>query len=182
MNSSLLGKRFFSALYNYSSHNNPKVYLTFARGSQSIGDVVFEVYQNHCPTNADNFIKLCTGRNPNGISYKGTKLDGGAPGMAVHGGQIEEVVEGAEGLRVPEEGVATMRHFKRGMLSMYNEGENASGSRFMITLDKAEVLDGYQTVLGEVVEGDSVLKEIEELLSRSGHFKEEIKIEACGLV
>lgn len=41
---------------------------------------------------------------------------------------------------------------------MANDGENSNGSEFMITLGKADVLDGYHSVIGELVEGEDVLK------------------------
>ena len=36
-----------------------------------------------------------------------------------------------------------LRHHKRGILSMANDGENGNGSEFLITLGKADMLDGY---------------------------------------
>ena len=73
-----------------------------------------------------------------------------------------------------------LRHHKRGMLTMANEGQNSNGSEFLITLGKADVLDGYNVAFGELVEGDHVLDEVEKSLSRQGHFTSEIKIEASG--
>ena len=63
---------------------------------------------------------------------------------------------------------------------MANDGENSNGSEFMITLGKADMLDGYHSVIGELVEGDEVLKEAESSLTRLGTFDSEIKIESCG--
>ena len=63
---------------------------------------------------------------------------------------------------------------------MAGDGENSNGAEFNITLDKADILDGYNTVFGELVSGDDVLKEVEESISRLGKFNEEIKIERCG--
>ena len=63
---------------------------------------------------------------------------------------------------------------------MANDGENANGQQFFITLDRASVLDGYHTVIGELVEGENTLKAIEENLTRHWTFTNEIKVEACG--
>jgi len=63
---------------------------------------------------------------------------------------------------------------------MYGDGENALGSEFLVTLGQAEMLDGYNVVIGEMVEGDEVLKEIEQSLTRQGTFQHEIKIDATG--
>lgn len=63
---------------------------------------------------------------------------------------------------------------------MANEGENSNGSEFMITLGKADMLDGYHTVVGELVEGEDVLRAAEENLTRLGRVEGEIRIEDCG--
>ena len=73
-----------------------------------------------------------------------------------------------------------MRHHKRGMLTLVNDGENANGHEFMITLDKADFLDGYHVVVGELVEGEDVLKQAEQSLSRHGTVTDEIRIENSG--
>lgn len=36
-----------------------------------------------------------------------------------------------------------LRHYKRGQLTMANDGENNNGSEFMITLGTQDMLDGY---------------------------------------
>ena len=55
---------------------------------------------------------------------------------------------------------------------MANDGDNANGHEFYISLDKAEYLDGYNTVFGELVEGEETLKHLEEGLTRDGQIKE----------
>ena len=80
---------------------------------------------------------------------------------------------------MPDENME-LRHHKRGILSMANDGENANGHEFFITLDKAGMLDAYHTVFGELVEGEEVLQSAEESVSRLGHLTNEIKIEKCG--
>ena len=82
-------------------------------------------------------------------------------------------------MRIPDENME-VRHYKRGIISAMNDGENAVGQEFIITLDKADMLDGYHTVFGELIEGDEVLKQVEESLTRLGSFKDEFKIEKTG--
>ena len=82
-------------------------------------------------------------------------------------------------MRVPDENME-LRHHKRGILSMANDGENANGSEFFITFDKASMLDAYHTVFGELVEGEDVLQAAEKCVSRLGNLTNEIKIEKCG--
>ena len=64
---------------------------------------------------------------------------------------------------------------------MANDGENANGSEFLITLgDSGNVFDGYNSVVGELVEGADVLAQAEHSLNRLGSFDHTIKIEDCG--
>ena len=51
----------------------------------------------------------------------------------------------------------TVRHFKRGLLTATNDGPHAAGSEFTITFGSTPNLDGYQTVFGELVEGENIL-------------------------
>ena len=73
-----------------------------------------------------------------------------------------------------------LRHNKRGQLTMANNGTNRNGSRFFITFDKAEWLDGYQTVFGELIEGDDVLRQIESTGNRQGEVSGDVVISDCG--
>ncbi len=151
-----LSRQHFS-LYNYSSKSNPRVFMSLSKNGQKMGDLVFEVYANHAPKTADNFLALVSGSNALGKSYKGTSFTGGFPGIVMTGGRVTECNASANGYRMVDENL-NLRHTKRGMLTMSNDGENANGSEFMITLSStADVLDGYHTVFGELVEGEDVL-------------------------
>lgn len=77
-----VGKRQFS-LYNYSDRSNPRVFLTLSKNGQVLGDLVFELYRNQVPENADNFAAFATGNNSLGASYQGKVLDKGFPGIVL---------------------------------------------------------------------------------------------------
>jgi peptidylprolyl isomerase len=151
MNSTLnfLGKRSFS-LYNYTHHTNPKIFLTLSKNGENLGDLVFELYQDKVPKHAENVIAFATGSNASKQTYVGTKFSSGATGILMQGGRVDADNLSADGTRMPDAAVL-LRHYKRGMLTMANDGENSNGSEFMITLDKADMLDGYHTVVGELV-------------------------------
>ena len=85
----------------------------------------------------------------------------------------------ADGLRLPDE-TSNLRHHKRGLLTTYYEGDNSVGSRFLITLDECETLNGYNSVFGELVDGEAVLSQIEESTHRSGKLQDSITIENSG--
>jgi len=122
---------------------------------------------------------LATGDNTLKTSYAGTVLNKGYPGIVLQGGRITEDNASAEGTRLPDENL-NIRHYKRGQLTLANEGENSNGSEFMITLGKADMLDGYHQVVGELVEGEEVLREAEASLNRLGSVVDQIKIEKSG--
>lgn len=112
-------------------------------------------------------------------SYVGTTLNKGYPGIVLQGGKATACNSSLNGGRLPDEGL-NLRHYKRGQLSLANEGENSNGSEFMITLGKADMLDGYHVVVGELVEGEEVLTAAEASLSRLGNVLDDIKIENSG--
>jgi peptidylprolyl isomerase len=76
----------------------------------------------------------------------------------------------------------TLKHFKKGLLSMANAGPDTNGSQFFITFVPCPWLDGYHNVFGELVDGENVLSEIEKCGSQTGKTNGEIKIVDCGLV
>jgi cyclophilin family peptidyl-prolyl cis-trans isomerase len=140
---------------------------------------VFELYRNQAPDNVDNFISLATGNNNSGASYHGKVLNKGFPGISLQGGRVNECNTSANGTRLPDENLL-LRHFKRGQLTMVNDGESSNGSEFMITLDKADFFDGYNQLIGELVEGEDVLRQAEESVTRHGTTADEIRIENSG--
>lgn len=172
-------KRLFSAsLYQYGAKTNPRVYFTLSRDGNKLGDLVFEVYANHVPKSAENFLSFVNG-NALG-SYKGTTFNKGFPGILLQGGRVTEENLSADGSRMVDENLS-LRHIRRGTISYANDGENANGSEFVITLgEAAAVLDGYQTVVGQLVEGDDVLAKAESSINRHGTLDHTITIEDCG--
>lgn len=167
-------------MYQYNSQSlvNPRVYFTVSRDGAKVGDIVFEVFQNHSPRATDNFLSFVHGCAVG--RYKGTTFSGGYPGIALQGGRVSEDNASADGSRLPDESLH-LRHRKRGTLSFANDGENANGSEFLITLsDTAKLLDGYHTIVGELVEGEEVLAKVEQSLNRHGALDHVIKIEECG--
>ena len=175
-----LSRRGFTAsIYNYTSASNPRVFLSVANGDQVLGDLVFELYANRVPQTAENFAALCEGTT-DGRGYAGSSFVKGFPGGVIQGGRLGEENVGADGARFPDEDLS-LRHTKRGQLTMYNNGENSNGSEFQITFGEARYLDGYQSVFGELVEGESVLAKLEESVNRLGQVTGELKIVASGL-
>lgn len=86
---------------------------------------------------------------------------------------------GAFGVRIQDEDLS-MRHHKRGQLTIPNDGENSGGSEFTITFGAAGHLDGYQTVFGELVDGQRVLDVLEAGCDRHGSVNEDFRIVGAG--
>ena len=79
------------------------------------------------------------------------------PGLGIMGGNLSDVENTGAGLtRLPDENLE-MRHHKRGLLTMVNDGTHSNGSEFLVTFKEANYLDGYNNIVGELVEGDSLL-------------------------
>ncbi|CAI2381929.1 unnamed protein product [Moneuplotes crassus] len=176
-------KRGFASLYNYSSSQNPRVFLEVSKGESSLGRMVFELYKNHVPKTAANFKAIATGENENGLSYVGAPFHRVTKGFMAEGGDVVNHdgtgSSSIYGERFEDENLS-LRHHKRGLLTMLNSGENSNGSQFSITFNKTNWLDGYNVVFGELVEGEDVLSQIEDVGSRSGETEEKIHISASG--
>ena len=174
----VLSKRTFSSLTTYTSSANQRVYLTVAQGDQRLGDLVFELYSDRQPATSESFKQLCEGGEEGGIT--GTSFHHGLPGFGISGGRLGEENVSAFGTRLSDEDT-TVRHIKRGQLTAGNDGPNSAGSEFTITFGAANYLDGYQTVFGELVEGQNVLDALETGCDRHGSVKEDFTIVGSGL-
>lgn len=95
------------------------------------------------------------------------------------GGELSDGATSIYGNNFNDENL-NLRHYKRGILSMNNNGPDTNNSQFLVTLQDTPWLDGYHVVFGELLEGDEVLNEIENSGSRTGELHEKITIEDCG--
>ena len=167
-----LTKRGFSSLYNYSNAANPRVFLTVASGANKLGDLVFELYEDRQPVAAGNFQHALS-------SYVGKPINKGMAGLGLIAGRTDEQNNGAHGVWNPD-GDLNMRHYKRGILTTTSEGPSRNGNEFMVTFNSASFLDGYQTVFGELVEGQDVLAKIEDRIDRQGNVSGDLSFVSSG--
>lgn len=75
----------------------------------------------------------------------------------------------------------SLKHSKRGVLSMGNSGKNSNTSQFFICFAAAPQCDGKHTIFGEVISGWPVLDAIETLGTDSGDPKAPVYITDCGI-
>merc|ERR1712048_400884 len=74
----------------------------------------------------------------------------------------------------------TLKHTKRGDMSMANAGPNTNGSQFFMTFIPCTWLDGKHTVFGQVVDGFQTLDALESVSSSTGATAAKCMIENSG--
>ena len=173
--------RMFS-IYNYQSASHQRVWMEVEKNGQNKGRMVFELYDSLSPNLAENFTSFCTGEAQGHRSYVGTTFGKGWAGHGIYGGAIDGCDKnlGANNERNVDENLE-VRHHKRGVLSLVNDGPHSNGSQFLVTFGEANYLNGYNNVLGELVQGESVLSEMESSCARGcGALGDTWKVTAAG--
>jgi cyclophilin family peptidyl-prolyl cis-trans isomerase len=100
------------------------------------------------------------------------------PGFMAQGGCPLGKGTGGPGYRFAGEFDPSVKHDRGGLLSMANAGPNTDGSQFFITFTATPWLDGNHTIFGELVEGESTLRELEKRGTRGkGWTTEALRIE-----
>ncbi|KAK6136089.1 hypothetical protein DH2020_030194 [Rehmannia glutinosa] len=169
---------------------NPKVFFDILIGNAKSGRVVMELFADKTPKTAENFRALCTGELGIGASgkplhYKGSKFHRIIPNFMCQGGDFTRGNgtggESIYGSKFADENFV-LRHTEPGLLSMANSGPNTNGSQFFITTAKTSWLDGKHVVFGKVVDGYSVVKEMEKVGSDGGSTSSPVVIEDCGQI
>jgi cyclophilin family peptidyl-prolyl cis-trans isomerase len=130
-----------------------------------LGDLYIKLYEDLCPRTCHNFKSLSK------IEYKGCVIHRLIPGFMFQSGDFQNS-DGTGGSSVfdtknfPDENL-TLKHNKKGLLSMANSGPNTNGSQFFITFAPCQHLDGKHVIFGEVVSGWDVLDVIENQPTKS---------------
>ena len=109
----------------------------------TLGDLKLEIYCDEVPRTATNFLALCgSGYYDKTIFHrniKGFMIQGGDPtGTGKGGASIYNTPNG----KFPDEIVETLKHSRRGIVSMANSGPNSNGSQFFITYKAHTHLNG----------------------------------------
>jgi len=147
-------------------NNNDTIYASI---ETSKGIIKTQLFFNLTPVTVANFISLAEGENKEvSDQYKGKKYYNGItfhrviPDFMIQGGDPTGTGSGSPGYNFKDEFVDELKHDSAGILSMANAGPGTNGSQFFITHKETPWLDGAHTVFGNVVEGQDIVKKIEQ--------------------
>uniref|UniRef100_A0A7S3LCP6 Peptidyl-prolyl cis-trans isomerase n=1 Tax=Amphora coffeiformis TaxID=265554 RepID=A0A7S3LCP6_9STRA len=182
------------ALFNFASANSDlekithKVFFDVEIENGEGGRVVLGLFGDAVPKTVENFRALCTGEKGIGkkgkpLHYKGSIFHRIIPSFMIQGGDFTDFNgrggESIYGDKFEDENFV-LKHEAPFYLSMANAGPNTNGSQFFITTVKTPWLDGRHTVFGKVVEGEDVVKRVEEQGSNSGKPKNKVTVVDSG--
>ncbi|KAF2654433.1 peptidyl-prolyl cis-trans isomerase D [Lophiostoma macrostomum CBS 122681] len=157
-------------------HKRPRVFFDIAIDSIKAGRVAFELYDDIVPKTAENFRALCTGEKGIGASgkplhYKGSGFHRVIKSFMIQGGDFTAGNgtggESIYGEKFDDESFEKI-HDRPFLLSMANSGPGTNGSQFFITTVPTPHLDKKHVVFGEVINGKSIVREVEHLKILSG--------------
>ena len=133
---------------------------TFAVFDTTEGKFKIKLFADKAPKTVENFVSLADGSKTGKPFYDGLVFHRVIPNFMIQGGCPEGTGRGGPGYKFADEFHPSLRHSKKGILSMANSGPNTNGSQFFITVAATPHLDDRHSVFGEVVEGYDVVEKI----------------------
>jgi peptidyl-prolyl cis-trans isomerase B (cyclophilin B) len=132
------------------------------------GTIVAELYDKEAPKTVENFEKLA-----NSGFYDGVKFHRVIPDFVVQGGDPlsrdlpagdRRIGSGGPGWTIKCETANNPHKHEVGALSMAHAGKDTGGSQFFMVLNEANTrhLNGVHTVFGKIVEGQDVMRQIQQ--------------------
>ena len=138
----------------------------YAKMTTNHGAMTIKLYEDEAPMTVANFVGLAEGTKENKAKAKGAPFYDGIvfhrviKDFMIQGGDPDGIGTGGPGYDFEDEFGATLKHDKKGVLSMANSGPATNGSQFFITEVPTPWLDGRHTIFGQVVEGLDVVDSI----------------------
>ena len=120
------------------------------------GIIKAELYTDKAPITTKNFIDLANSGFYNGLTFHRVK-----PGFVIQGGDPKGDGTGGSEKTIPLEASPELKHIKGALGMARSQDPDSASSQFYITLAPAPFLDGNYAVFGRVIEGMSVVENIE---------------------
>uniref|UniRef100_A0A915DVU2 Peptidyl-prolyl cis-trans isomerase n=1 Tax=Ditylenchus dipsaci TaxID=166011 RepID=A0A915DVU2_9BILA len=136
----------------------------------TLGTMVVDLFVKERPNTCKNFLKLCKIKyynfnqfftiEQNYIAQSGDPSNSGRGGESIYG-----ILYGDQARYFEKESIPKLKHTRKGLLSMVNNGSNMLGSQFFVTLDdNLDYLDDMHCIFGQVTEGLEVVQKLNEEL------------------
>ena len=119
------------------------------------GNIVVDLLPGAAPKTVNNFVFLA-----NEGFYDGTIFHRVLPDFMVQGGDPTGTGTSGPGYKFEDEINPTFVFDRAGILAMANAGPNTNGSQFFITTVPTPHLNGFHTIFGRVIEGQTVAEAI----------------------
>jgi peptidyl-prolyl isomerase D len=166
----------------------PRVFFDIRIGNRKAGRISLELFNDIVPKTAENFRALCTGEKGKGnsgkpLSYKGSIFHRVIRDFMIQGGDFTAFNgtggESIYGEKFEDENF-DLKHDRPFLLSMANSGPTTNGSQFFITTVDTPHLDGKHVVFGEVINGKSIVRKIENVKTQSDKPIIDVTVIDCG--
>ena len=138
----------------------------YAKMTTNHGAMTIKLYEEEAPMTVANFVGLAEGTKENKAKAKGVPYYDGIvfhrviKDFMIQGGDPDGIGTGGPGYDFEDEFDSSLKHDKKGVLSMANAGPGTNGSQFFITEVPTPWLDGRHTIFGQVIEGLEVVDSI----------------------
>ncbi len=133
---------------------DPKKKYT-AHMKTDVGTMVIELFADKTPKTVNNFVFLARQGFYDGVIFHRVIAN-----FMAQGGDPTGSGSGGPGYKFADEFHPSLKHDKKGILSMANAGPGTNGSQFFIIHVPTPHLDNRHSVFGQVIEGLDVLMAI----------------------
>jgi cyclophilin family peptidyl-prolyl cis-trans isomerase len=164
-----------------------KAFMTLQHGSQKLGTLHLELYQDSVPLTVQNFVTLL--QRPEKSGYLNSTFHRIIPDFMAQGGDFTAGdgtggTSAAGGMMDDENFIHQHDSVPTGCLSMANAGPNTNGSQFFVTFRPTPHLNGKHVVFGHVdlESGAALLEALENIpTGKDNRPLEPVTVVDCGI-